>query len=112
MATSLRLPLLLSLLGWLAGIIAVLWARGHSPVGDLILPAGPRWSMQVWLGPESIISQQPAPATTPMVLLFYSTPPTGTHLLVRATLPAWPLELSAGVVIMFGLLLLAGGMLS
>ncbi len=93
---------------WLTVISGALWARPHTPVADLSLSAAPGWSLQVWIGSQITITSVSVSEAIPLVVIFYTTPPTGTRHLVRVMLPAGPLELCAGVVAVLGLLVLAG----
>src|SRR5919199_298745 len=103
-----RIRLLLAVAIWLTGISGALWARPHTRVGNLSLSAAPGWSLQVWIGSEITIAPVSVSEALPFVVIFYTTPPTGTRHLLRVLLPAWPLELCAGVVAVLGLLVLAG----
>ena len=93
---------------WLTVISGALWARPHTRVGNLSLAAAPEWSLQVWIGSEITITPVSVSEASPFVVIFYTTPLTGTRHLLRVLLPAWPLELCAGVVAVLGLLVLAG----
>ncbi len=106
-----RIRLLLAVGIWLTVISGALWARPHTRVGNLSLSAAPGWSLQVWIGSEITITPLSVSEAIPFVVIFYTTPPTGTRHLVRVLLPTWPLELCAGVVAVLGLLVLAGPVL-
>ena len=93
---------------WLTVISGALWARPHTRVGNLSLAVAPGWSLQVWIGSEITITPVSVSEASPFVVILYTTPPTGTRHLLRVLLPAWPLELCAGVVAVLGLLVLAG----
>ena len=106
-----RSRLLLGVAIWLTVISGALWARPHTRVGNVSLAAAPGWSLQVWIGSEITITPVSVSEASPFVVIFYTTPPTGTRHLLRVLLPAWPLELCAGVVAVLGLLVLAGPVL-
>lgn len=79
------------------------------PVADVILSPLPGWQLQVWFGAQTTIAQrldQQRSAAVPIVMVFYRTPGAGPHLLVRGTLPAWPLGLAAGALVSIALLTL------
>ncbi len=95
----------LLLAGW------AFWMHRRPPVADVILSPLPGWQVQVWFGAQRTIAQrlgQQRSAAVPIVMVFYKTPGAGPHLLVRGTLPAWPLVFAAGTLVGVALLVLGG----
>ena len=85
---------------WSTVVAWALWAQQQAPVGTAVLTPIAGWQLQVWLGSQMVISNEDGLTDrAPIAMIFYITPLTGTRLLARFTLPAWPLALSAGVVI-------------
>ncbi len=85
---------------WLALVGWALWTQRRAPVGTAVLTPVPGWQLQIWVGSQTIISNEERSGDqAPIAMIFYITPLTGTRLLARFTLPAWPLALSASVVI-------------
>ena len=106
-----RFYLLMAVAIWL--LIAG-WAfsmHRRPPVADVILSSLPGWQVQVWFGAQTTIAQRLNPqrsAAVPIVMVFYKAPRTGPHLLVRGTLPAWPLVFAAGTLVGVAVLVLSG----
>jgi len=105
-----RLYLMVAVMIWFSIAACAFWMHRQPPIADVILAPIPGWQAQVWFGAQTTITRrldQQRSAAVPIIMVFYRTPHAGPHLLVRGTLPAWPLQLSAGTVV--GVVLLALG---
>ena len=92
---------------WLVVAGGAHWLHRRAPIRDLILAPLPGWQVQVWLASQTAITHtqdRQKSVTVPIVMIFYTSPFTGIRFLGRFTVPAWPLELSTGVLMALGLL--------